>query len=163
VAFARPPDENDPSRLLLQGLGVDVANVQKAMRRRTAMFLVGGAIAFLATQIDAAALGLPVFTPALVGTVGGLVALGGLLGLQRGAGCLAQILFVVLLGSLTCGVGTTSPITLQVIAGAAVVLALVAFVLSRRGRSHPVEVGPLPPHMSKGDVIDVEARENPED
>lgn len=163
MATARPPHERDPSRLLVQGLGVDVAQVQKAMRRRMTMFLVGAAVAFVATQIDTAALGLPVFTPAVVGITGGLVALGGLLGLQRGAGCLAQILLLVLVGSLMCGVTTTSPITLQVIAGAAVILALLAFVSSRRGRSEPVEAGPLPPHMSRSDVIDVEARENPGD
>jgi hypothetical protein len=142
---------------------MDVAQVQKALRRRTAMFLVGGAVAFVASLIDAAALGLPVFVPALIGIAGGLVALGGLFGLQRGAGCLAQILFVVLLGSLTCGVGTTNPITLQVIAGAGVVFALLAFVLSRRRRTDTVDAGPLPPHASRSDVIDVEARENPED
>lgn len=159
MAFASPPDEDDPSRLLLQGLGTDVAAMQKTLRRRMALFLVGGAVAFLATQIDTVAIGLPVFTPALVGTLGGLVALGGLLGLQRGAGCLAQILFVVLLSALTCGVGTTNPVTLQVIAGAGVLLASLAFILSRRRRAHTVEVGPRPPHASRHDVIDVEARE----
>jgi MYXO-CTERM domain-containing protein len=149
--------------VLLQGLGMDVAQMQRALRRRVALFLVGAAVAFVATQIDTRALELPVFTPALVGTLGGLVALGGLLGLQRGAGCLAQILFVVLLGALTCGMGSRDPITLQVIAGAAVVLALLAFVLARRRRSETVDVGPLPPHVSKNDVIDVEAREIRED
>jgi hypothetical protein len=123
------------------------------------VFLVGAAVAFVATQIDSKALGVPVFTPALVGTLGGLVALGGLLGLRRGAGCLAQILFVVLLGALTCGVGTTEPITLQVIAGAGVVLALLAFVLAKRRRANTIDVGPRPTHASSSDVIDVEARE----
>jgi len=163
VAAPRTPEGNDPSRVLLQGLGFDVAQMQRTLRRRVAAFLVGAGVVFVGTQIDPAALGWPVFAPALVSTMGGLVALGGLFGLRQGAGCLAQILFVVLLAALTCGVGTREPATLQVIAGAAVILAALAFVLARRRRVRAPEVGPLHPHVSEQDVIDVEAREVRED
>ena len=154
-----PLDPHDPEQIARQAAAGEVARIQKALRRRFLFLLTGGAIAIVGLQIDPAALGIPVFVPALVSLFGGLVGLGGLLGLRRGAGCLAQILFFVWLGALTCSAGSFEPITLQVLTGALVMLVALSLLLPRR-QYRPV-LGARAARESRGspEVIDVEARE----
>ena len=65
--------------------------IKKEMRRRALLFALGGVItitgAFLTLQ--------PVYLPTLIMLGGGGISLIGLLGLSRGAGCMAYVLSLI--------------------------------------------------------------------
>lgn len=157
----------DPAQL--EAMGVDVERVRKSLRRRFVLLLAGAAIAVVGGQLEPEKLGVPEFTGVAVMVLGGLVGLGGLLGLRRGAGCLAQLVAIVWISAIACGVGPTDRATLGVLTGMLVVLVAAALLLPKKQNPSPFTVtlprqGPAGPEgEGAGPVIDVEARETGDD
>ncbi|HFE45771.1 MAG TPA: hypothetical protein ENJ18_09835, partial [Nannocystis exedens] len=100
-------------------LGFDqMAKMKRELKKRAAFFALGLVVVIVATFLDAKALGWPIYTPNLVMLLGGAIAFMGLLGLSRGAGCMAQIAALFWLMGLACGVGEGNPLFSYTMAGA---------------------------------------------
>jgi hypothetical protein len=108
--------------------------MKKELRRRAALFALGGTIvvigAFLTLQ--------PVYLPTIIMLVGGSVALIGLLGLTRGTGCMAYVAGFFWLSAMSCGVARGSEATLYVLAGAAGLFALAALLIPKPKAQNPL-------------------------
>jgi len=108
--------------------------MKKELRRRAALFALGGTIvvigAFLTLQ--------PVYLPTLIMLGGGAVALIGLLGLTRGTGCMAYAAGFFWLSAMSCGVARGSEATLYVLAGAAGLFALAALLIPKPKAQNPL-------------------------
>ncbi len=114
-----------------------VERLKKAMRRRAMFFGLGFAVVLVGLFLPAS-LGLPVFVPSLVMIGGGALALMGLLGPQRGSGCMAYVTGFTWLLAIGCGMVTEVVAVQYALAGSAFVFALLSLLLPK-----PREKGPL--------------------
>src|SRR4051812_7846180 len=89
--------------------------MKKELQRRLAIFAVGAAIFVVGIFVSVQ----PVWVPTLVMLGGGGIALLGLLGLARGAGCMAYVAGFAWLMTVTCGVSRGSEAILYVLGGGA--------------------------------------------
>ncbi len=108
--------------------------IKKEMRRRALLFALGGTIvvvgAFLTLQ--------PVYLPTVIMLAGGGVALIGLLGLARGASCMAYVAGFFWLSAMSCGVARGSEATLYVLGGAAAAFALASLLIPKPKAQNPL-------------------------
>ncbi len=121
-----PPGMNlpfDPSQM---------QNVKRELKRRFAFFAVGMVLVIVGVFIDPKANGWPLYTPTLVMLIGGAVGFMGLLGMSRGAGCMAQIAAVFWLSGIVCNVGATSTWSQYALAGGALCFAVLALLLPKK-------------------------------
>ncbi len=118
-----------------------MAKMKRELKKRAAFFVLGLIVVIVAAFLDAKALGWPVYGPNLVMLLGGSIAFMGLLGLSRGAGCMAQIAAVFWLMGLACGVGEGNPLFSYTMAGAALCFAVFGLILPKKTK------GPMLPGM----------------
>lgn len=108
--------------------------IKREMRRRAALFALGGTIvvigAFLTLQ--------PVYLPTLIMLAGGAVALIGLLGLTRGTSCMAYVAGFFWLSAVSCGVARGSEVTLYVLGGSAALFALASLLIPKQKAQNPL-------------------------
>lgn len=116
----------------MQAPGLDIDRLRKNLKRRVMLFLMGFAMVLVGSQIDPVALGWPLWTGTAAWITGLAVAMIGALGPTTGAGCLAQLLGVILLGSLVCNATATSHPGTPVLTIAVVVAAGAGMFLRRR-------------------------------
>jgi len=119
-------------------LGGDVLTKMKGeLKKRAAFFIVGLVIVIVALFLDAKALGWPIYAPNLVMLGGGALGLMGLLGMSRGAGCMAQIAALFWLMGIGCGVGEGNPLFSYTMAGAALCFAVFGLLLPKKKNGFP--------------------------
>ena len=158
--------------------------MKKELQRRFVFFGVGLVVFIVGCFINVQ----PVFVPTLVMLAGGGIALLGLLGLARGAGCMAYVAGFAWLMTVTCGVARGSEMITYVLGGGAALFALAALLIPKpkaqgmnpmadlmkmmQGQGGGVPPGGFPPGMAnmlggqpkaRERVIDVEAEEKPRD
>ncbi len=108
--------------------------IKNEMRRRAALFALGGVIvvvgAFLTLQ--------PAYLPTIIMLVGGGIALIGLLGLSRGAGCMAYVAGFFWLSAISCGVARGNEMTLYVLGGGAALFALASLLIPKPKANNPL-------------------------
>ena len=108
--------------------------IKKEMRRRALLFALGGVItitgAFLTLQ--------PVYLPTLIMLGGGGISLIGLLGLSRGAGCMAYVAGFFWLSAVTCGVARGNEASLYVLGGTAAAFALASLLIPKPKAQNPL-------------------------
>ena len=108
--------------------------IKKEMRKRAALFALGGVItitgAFLKLQ--------PPYLPTLIMLAGAAISLIGLLGLSRGTGCMAYVAGFFWLSAVSCGVARGNEATLYVLAGAAALFALGALLIPKPKAQNPL-------------------------
>jgi len=108
--------------------------MKKEMQRRFSLFLVGAVITIVGLFVS----GPPAYLPTLVMVAGGAVAILGLFGLARGAGCFAIVLFFFWLGAVACGVSRGSEPTVYILG-----LGALGFALLAQFAPKPKLTGPL--------------------
>lgn len=108
--------------------------MKKEMQRRFSLFLVGAVVTIVGLFVN----GPPIYLPTVVMVAGGAIAVLGLLGLARGAGCFAIVLFIFWLGAVACGVSRGSEPTLYVLG-----LGALGFALLAQFAPKPKPTGPL--------------------
>lgn len=131
----QPPNQNPfPfGGMNMPPLGVEqMERMKRELKRRFAFFALGLVIFIVAFFLDPKALGVPVYTPTMVMLGGGAVAFMGLLGLSRGAGCMAQIAAFFWLAGMACNVGSDNPLVHYALAGAALIFAVLALMLPKK-------------------------------
>jgi hypothetical protein len=101
--------------------------MKKELQRRFVFFGVGLVVFIVGCFINVQ----PVFVPTLVMLAGGGIALLGLLGLARGAGCMAYVAGFAWLMTVTCGVARGSEMITSVLGGGAAVFALAALLIPK--------------------------------
>lgn len=107
--------------------------MKRELKKRFTFFAIGLVIVLVgAFFIDPKALSLPIYTPNLVMLGGGALAFMGLLGLSRGASCMAQIAAVFWMMGLACGVGSDNPLFGYTMAGAALCFAVLGLLLPKK-------------------------------
>jgi hypothetical protein len=108
--------------------------IKNEMRRRAALFALGGVIvvvgAFLTLQ--------PPYLPTIIMLAGGGIALIGLLGLSRGAGCMAYVAGFFWLSAVSCGVARGNEMTLYVLGGGAALFALASLLIPKPKAANPL-------------------------
>ena len=156
-----------------------LAELRRTMRRRVALLVLGLATFILAAELDAEALGWPGWVAGVCMGLGVLVALTGLFGLRRGLGCAGQLLVLLWLGDLACGLTlwaseSGSALARTLLAAGAVALLLHIWRRRPAGGDTRGPWGPAgppppwgpentPPDTAPHDVIDVDAHEVPPD
>jgi hypothetical protein len=109
-------------------------SMKKELQRRFVLLGVGLVVvivgAFLSVQ--------PVYVPTLVMLAGGAIALLGLLGLSRGAGCMAYVAGFFWLAAVSCGVSRGNEAILYVLGGAAGAFALAALLIPKPKAVNPM-------------------------
>lgn len=108
--------------------------MKKEMQRRFSLFLIGAVVTIVGLFIS----GPPVYLPTLVMVAGGAVAVLGLFGLARGAGCFAVVLFLFWLGAVACGVSRGSDPAVYILG-----LGALGFALLAQFAPKPKPTGPL--------------------
>jgi len=108
--------------------------MKKELRRRAALFALGGTIVVVAAFLTLQ----PVYLPTIIMLIGGGVALIGLLGLSRGAGCMAYVAGFFWLSAVSCGVARGSEATLYVLGGGAGLFALAALLIPKPKAQNPL-------------------------
>jgi len=108
--------------------------IKKEMRRRFMLFGLGTSITILGFFLAAQ----PVWLPTLVKLGGGGVALIGLLGLSRGAGCMAYVAGFFWLSAVTCGVARGHEASLYVLGGTAAAFALASLLIPKPKAQNPL-------------------------
>ncbi|MEZ4451719.1 MAG: hypothetical protein R3B09_19795 [Nannocystaceae bacterium] len=106
--------------------------MKRELKRRFAFFGLGLVVFIVALFLDPKANGWPEYTPTLVMLGGGAVAFMGLLGLSRGAGCMAQIAAFFWLLGMACNVGSDNPRVHYALAGGALIFAVLALFLPKK-------------------------------
>lgn len=108
--------------------------IKKEMRRRAALFALGGVIvitgAFLTLQ--------PAYLPTLIMLAGAAVSLIGLLGMSRGMGCMAYVAGFFWLSAVSCGVARGNEISLYILGGTAAAFALAALLIPKPKAQNPL-------------------------
>jgi len=108
--------------------------IKKEMRRRAGLFALGGVItivgAFLTLQ--------PAYLSTLIMLGGGGISLIGLLGLSRGAGCMAYVAGFFWLSAVTCGVARGNEASLYVLGGTAAAFALASLLIPKPKAQNPL-------------------------
>ena len=108
--------------------------IKKEMRRRGLLFGLGAIItivgAFLTLQ--------PYYLSTLIMLAGGGVALLGLLGLSRGASCMAYVAGFFWLSAVACGVARGHEASLYVLGGAAAAFALASLLIPKPKAQNPL-------------------------
>jgi hypothetical protein len=108
--------------------------IKKEMRKRAALFALGGVItitgAFLTLQ--------PPYLPTIIMLGGAAISLIGLLGLSRGTGCMAYVAGFFWLSAVSCGVARGNEATLYVLGGAAGLFALGALLIPKPKAQNPL-------------------------
>lgn len=132
----QPPPNQNPfpfGGMNMPPLGAEqMEKMKRELRRRFAFFGVGLVIFIVAFFLDPKTMGAPVYTPTLVMLAGGAVAFMGLLGLSRGAGCMAQIAAFFWLGGMACNLGSDNALVHYALAGAALIFAVLALMLPKK-------------------------------
>jgi len=122
----------DPKQQYAQMLGAMPPNVlqqmKKELQRRFVLFGVGLVVFIVGIFINVQ----PVFVPTLVMLGGGAIAMLGLLGLTRGAGCMAYIAGFAWLLTVSCGVSRGNEAILYVLGGGAAAFALAALLIPKK-------------------------------
>jgi hypothetical protein len=114
-------------------LGFDqMEKMKSALKRRAAFFGLGLVIVIVAAFLEPKELGLPIYAPNVVMLLGGAVSFMGLLGLSRGAGCMAQIAGLFWFMGLACGVGDGNPLFAYTMAGGALCFAVLGLLLPKK-------------------------------
>lgn len=108
--------------------------IKKEMRRRFMLFGLGTSITIVGMFLTPN----PVWVPTLVKLAGGGVALIGLLGLSRGAGCMAYVAGFFWLSAVTCGVARGAESTLYVLGGTAAAFALASLLIPKPKAQNPL-------------------------
>ena len=108
--------------------------MKKELRRRAALFALGGTIVVIAAFLTLQ----PVYLPTIIMLIGGGVALIGLLGLSRGAGCMAYVAGFFWLSAVSCGVARGSEAILYVLGGGAGLFALAALLIPKPKAQNPL-------------------------
>lgn len=108
--------------------------MKKELRRRAALFALGGTIVVIAAFLTLQ----PVYLPTILMLMGGGVALIGLLGLSRGAGCMAYVAGFFWLSAVSCGVARGSEAILYVLGGGAGLFALAALLIPKPKAQNPL-------------------------
>jgi hypothetical protein len=122
----------------MQSLGADgITRMKKEMRRRATLFGLGFALVVVGMFLPAS-MGLPVVAPTLVMVAGCGLAFMGLLGPQRGSGCMAYITGFTWLLAIGCGMVTEVMSVQYALAGSAFVFALISLLAPK-----PRKKGPL--------------------
>lgn len=111
-----------------------LALMKKEMQRRFSLFLLGAVVTIVGLFLH----GPPVYLPTLVMVGGGAIAVLGLFGLARGAGCFAIVLFFFWLGAVACGVSRGSEPILYILG-----LGALGFALLAQFAPKPKLTGPL--------------------
>ena len=134
-----PPGMNlpfDPSQM---------DKMKRELKRRFGLFALGAVIVIVGAMIDPKQSGWPLYSPTLVMLVGGAVGFMGLLGMSRGAGCMAQIAAFFWLMGIACNVGATSTWSQYALAGGALCFVVLALLLPKKappfGMSAPGQPG----------------------
>ena len=108
--------------------------IKKEMRRRAALFALGGVIvitgAFLTLQ--------PPYLPTLIMLAGAAVSLIGLLGMSRGMGCMAYVAGFFWLSAVSCGVARGNEISLYILGGTAAAFALATLLIPKPKAQNPL-------------------------
>ena len=108
--------------------------IKKEMRRRAALFALGGVIvitgAFLTLQ--------PPYLPTLIMLAGAAVSLIGLLGMSRGMGCMAYVAGFFWLSAVSCGVARGNEISLYILGGTAAAFALATLLIPKPKAQTPL-------------------------
>jgi hypothetical protein len=154
--------------------------MKKELQRRFVLFGVGLVVFIVGLAVSMQ----PVWLPTVVMLAGGGIALLGLLGLARGAGCMAYVAGFAWLVTVSCGVSRGNEVILYVLGGGAALYALVALLIPKPKAQNPMAdlmkmmqqqggAGPpggFPPGMAnmlqgqpkaKDRVIEVDAEEKP--
>lgn len=123
-------------------LGFDqMEKMKSALKRRAAFFGLGLVIVIVAAFLEPKELGLPIYAPNVVMLLGGAVSFMGLLGLSRGAGCMAQIAGLFWFMGLACGVGDGNPLFAYTMAGGALCFAVLGLLLPKKKNAFPGMAG----------------------
>ncbi len=123
-------------------LGFDqMEKMKSALKRRAAFFGLGLVIVIVAAFLEPKELGLPIYAPNVVMLLGGAVSFMGLLGLSRGAGCMAQIAGLFWFMGLACGVGDGNPLFAYTMAGGALCFAVLGLLLPKKKNGFPGMAG----------------------
>lgn len=131
----QPPNQNPfPfAGMNMPPLGPDqMEKMKRELKRRFAFFGLGLVVFIVAFFLDPKANGWPVYTPTMVMLGGGAVAFMGLLGLSRGAGCMAQIAAFFWLLGMACNVGSGDARIHYALAGSALIFAVLALLLPKK-------------------------------
>ena len=108
--------------------------IKKEMRRRFMLFGLGTSITIVGMFLTPN----PVWVPTLVKLAGGAVALIGMLGLSRGAGCMAYVAGFFWLSAVTCGVARGNEASLYVLGGTAAAFALASLLIPKPKAQNPL-------------------------
>jgi hypothetical protein len=108
--------------------------IKKEMRRRFMLFGLGTSITIVGMFLTPN----PVWVPTLVKLAGGAVALIGMLGLSRGAGCMAYVAGFFWLSAVSCGVARGYEATLYVLGGTAAAFALASLLIPKPKAQNPL-------------------------
>ncbi len=111
-----------------------IDRMKKELRRRAGLFALGGTIVVVAAFLTLQ----PVYLPTIIMLFGGGVALIGLLGLSRGAGCMAYVAGFFWLSAVSCGVARGSEAILYVLGGGAGLFALAALLIPKPKAQNPL-------------------------
>jgi hypothetical protein len=109
--------------------------MKKELQRRFVLFGVGLVIVIVGAFLNVQ----PVFVPTLVMLGGGAVAILGLFGLTRGAGCMAYIAGFAWLLTVSCGVARGNEMITYVLGGGAALFALAALLIPKPKAKNPME------------------------
>lgn len=120
---------------MLAGMPPNMMQTMKKELQRRFIFLgVGLAVFVVGIFLNVQ----PVFVPTLVMLAGGAVALLGLLGLSRGAGCMAYVAGFAWLATVSCGVSRGNEAILYVLGGGAALFALAALLIPKPKATNPM-------------------------
>ncbi|MBK8265914.1 MAG: hypothetical protein IPK80_31870 [Nannocystis sp.] len=109
--------------------------MKRELKRRVGFFVIGVVIVIVGALIDPKVNQWPIYTPTMVMMIGGGVGLMGLLGLARGAGCMAQIAAFFWILGIACNIGATNQWTQFALAGAVLCYVTLALLLPRKPSS----------------------------
>ncbi len=108
--------------------------IKKEMRRRAGLFALGAVITIVGAFLTLN----PYYLSTLIMLGGGGVALIGLLGLSRGAGCMAYVAGFFWLSAVTCGVARGHEASLYVLGGTAAAFALASLLIPKPKAQNPL-------------------------
>jgi len=108
--------------------------IKKEMRRRAGLFALGAVITIVGAFLTLD----PYYLSTLIMLGGGGVALLGLLGLSRGAGCMAYVAGFFWLSAVTCGVARGHEASLYVLGGTAAAFALASLLIPKPKAQNPL-------------------------
>ncbi|MBL9102113.1 MAG: hypothetical protein JNL82_14205 [Myxococcales bacterium] len=112
-----------------------MATMKKELQRRFALFGVGLVVFIVGCFLNTS----PIWVPSAVMLAGSGLAILGLFGLARGAGCMAYVAGFAWILAMSCGVGRGGEAILYVWGGGAALFALAALLIPKPKKTNPME------------------------